>query len=192
MQAFQGAGAKGLNPDDYDAWRWPARVAQIAQIAAKGDTTDGAGDTVAQFDTAMTICIMRYISDLRIGRVNPQHFNFDIDVRDKKYDLAEFASDNVVDATDVPAMIRKVEPDSDQYRATEAALAHYLDLARLQEAAAAPPLPDVLSKEGVGVTGEYSATGQLLARLATGRRRARGLSVPRRAGRATATAPDAA
>ena len=165
MQAFQGAGAKGLNPDDYDAWRWPGRVAQIAQIAAKGDTTNGAADTVAQFDAAMTICIMRYISDLRIGRVNPQHFNFDIDVRDKKYDLAEFVSDNVVDATDVPAMIRKVEPDSDQYRATEAALAHYLDLARLQEAAAAPPLPDVLSKEGVGVTGEYSATGQLLARL---------------------------
>ena len=75
----------------------------------------------------MTICVMRYISDLRIGRVNPQHFNFDINVADKKYDLAEFVSDNAVDATDVPALIRKVEPDSDQYRATEAALAHYLD-----------------------------------------------------------------
>ncbi len=164
IQAFQGAGAKGLNPDDYDAWRWPGRVAQIAQIAAKGDTSDGAADTVAQFDTAMTICIMRYISDLRIGRVNPSHFNFDINISSKKYDLAEFVSDNVVDAADIPAMIRKVEPDSDQYRATEAALAHYLDLARLQQAAAAPPLPDVIGK-GVGVTGEYSAAGQLLARL---------------------------
>ena len=64
----------------------------------------------------MTVCVMRYISDLRIGRVNPQHFNFDINVADKKYDLAEFLSDNAVDATDVPALIASVEPDSDQYR----------------------------------------------------------------------------
>ncbi len=165
IAAFQDAGAKGLNSDDYDAWRWPARVAAINKIAASHDTTDGAGDTVAQFDAAMTVCIMRYISDLRIGRVNPQHFNFDIDISDKKYNLAEFVSDNAVDATDVSGLIRKVEPDSEQYRATEAALAHYLDLAKLQQAAAAPPLPEVSSKSGVGVGGEYSATGQLVARL---------------------------
>ena len=164
IAAFQGAGAKGLNSDDYDAWRWPARVAQIAKIAAAHDDTEASADTVAQFDTAMTICVMRYISDLRIGRVNPQHFNFDIDVADKKYNLAEFLSDNAVDATDVPALIRKVEPDSEQYRATEVALAHYLDLAHLQAAAAAQPLPQV-EKTGVGVTGEYSAPGLLLARL---------------------------
>ena len=161
IAAFQDAGAKGLNPDDYDAWRWPARVAQIAAIH---DDSDASADAIAQFDTAMTVCVMRYISDLRIGRVNPQHFNFDIDVADKKYNLAEFVSDNAVDATGVPALIRKVEPDSGQYRATEAALARYLTLARLQAAAAAPPLPQV-EKSGVGVTGEYSATGPLLARL---------------------------
>ena len=165
IHAFQDAGAKGLNSDDYDAWRWPARVQEIAQLAAAHDTTDGGADKIAQFDAAMTICAMRYISDLRIGRVNPQHFNFDIDISGKKYDLAEFLSDNAVDATDVPGLIGKVEPDSDQYRATEAALAHYLDLAKLQQAAAAPTLPAVSSKAGVGVGGEYSASGQLLARL---------------------------
>jgi murein L,D-transpeptidase YcbB/YkuD len=164
IHAFQDAGAKGLNPEDYDAWLWPARVAAIAKIATTRDDSDTAANTIAQFDAAMTICVMRYISDLRIGRVNPQHFNFDINVADKKYNLAEFVSDNAVDATDIPALIRKVEPDSDQYRATEAALAHYLDLAHLQAAAAAPQLPQV-EKTGVGVTGEYSATGQLLARL---------------------------
>ena len=164
IAAFQDAGAKGLNPEDYDASLWPARVAGIAKLAAARDDSDAAADTIAQFDAAMTVCVMRYISDLRIGRVNPQHFNFDINVADKKYNLAEFLSDNAVDATDVPALIRKVEPDSDQYRATEAALARYLALARLQAAAAAPPLPQV-EKSGVGVTGEYSATGPLLARL---------------------------
>jgi murein L,D-transpeptidase YcbB/YkuD len=112
----------------------------------------------------MTICIMRYISDLRIGRVNPQHFNFDIDIRDKKYDLAEFVSDNAVDASNVPRLINSVEPDSDQYRATETALAHYLQLAKLQEAAHAPALPDV-PRSGVAPGGTYAATGLLLARL---------------------------
>lgn len=164
LQSFQDAGAKGLNPEDYDASRWPARLAGVAKIAAAHDTSSAANDTVGQFDAAMTVCVMRYISDLRIGRVNPQHFNFDINVSDKKYDLAEFVSDNAVDSTDVPGLIRKVEPDSDQYRATETALARYLVLAKLQAAAAAPPLPEV-QKPGVPVGGSYPATGQLLARL---------------------------
>jgi len=167
IHAFQDAGAKGLNPEDYDASRWPARIQQITQISAQraaGQDTPAAGDTVAQFDTAMTICVMRYISDLRIGRVNPQHFNFDINVAEKKYDLAEFVSDNAVDAADVPGLVHSVEPDSNQYRATEAALVHYLDLALLQAAANAPTLPQV-SRSGLSVGDAYSATGQLLARL---------------------------
>jgi murein L,D-transpeptidase YcbB/YkuD len=164
IHAFQDAGSKGLNPEDYDASRWPARLTQIAHIAATNDTSNQAQDAIAQFDTAMTICVMRYISDLRVGRVNPQHFNFDIDVSDKRYDLAEFVSDNAVDTTDVPALIAQVEPDSDQYRATEAALVHYLSLAQLQAAASAPPLPEV-SKSGIAIGESYAATGQLLARL---------------------------
>ena len=164
IQAFQHADSKGLNSDDYDAWRWPARVAQIAKINASHDDSTAAQDTIAQFDSAMTICIMRYISDLRIGRVNPQRFNFDIDIRDKKYDLAEFVSDNAVDATDVPKLITSVEPDSDQYRATEAALIHYLQIARMQEAAHAPALSQV-PKSGISPGGSYSAAGLLMARL---------------------------
>jgi L,D-transpeptidase YcbB len=164
LQAFQNAGAKGLNPEDYDASRWPARLQQIARIDTTKDTSAAAQDTVAQFDTFMTINVMRYISDLRIGRVNPQHFNFDIDVQSKKYDLAEFVSDNAVDATDIAALLRKVEPDSDQYRATEDALRRYLDLAYKQQAAAEPFLPEV-PRSGISVGESYAATGQLQARL---------------------------
>jgi L,D-transpeptidase YcbB len=164
LAAFNGADQKGLNPEDYDASRWPQRLKEIARIDQAHDTSEAAQNTVAQFDAATTICIMRYVSDLRIGRVNPSHFNFDIDVKSKKYDLAEFVSDNVVDATDIPGLVRKVEPDSDQYRATEAALGHYLQMAKLQAAANAPPLPDV-PKRGIGVGGSYSASGDLMARL---------------------------
>jgi len=154
IRQFQDAAAKGLIPEDYDAPRWAARVE-----ALKGKSADA----ISLFDVAMTVNVMRYVSDLRIGRVNPQHFNFDINVNDKKYDLAEFVSDNVVDSTDVPKLIAGVEPDSEDYRKTEQALAQYIDLAKQQEQAGADPLPMVAKAVAVG--GTYPAADALLTRL---------------------------
>ncbi len=111
IKAFQQAGAKGLNPEDYDASRWAGRVRRLAGKSP---------EDFAQFDVAMTITVMRYISALHSGRVNPTHFNFDIHIESKRYDLAEFVSDRAVDATDVPKLVRSVEPNSEQYRKTEA------------------------------------------------------------------------
>jgi murein L,D-transpeptidase YcbB/YkuD len=154
IQAFQDAASKGLIPEDYDAPRWADRV---QALNGKSD------DAISLFDVAMTVNVMRYISDLRIGRVNPSRFNFEIPVQDKKYDLAEFVSDNAVDATDVPKLIAGVEPDSEEYRKTEAALAHYMDLAKQQGEAHADPLPTVPKTISVG--GSYAALPALLARL---------------------------
>ncbi len=154
--AFQDAAKKGLNPDDYDAALWTARA---QKLAAKND------DDIATFDAAMTVCAMRYISDLRIGRVNPTHFNFDINTVEKKYDLPEFVSDNAVDADDVPKLIASVEPDSDLYRKTEDALGRYLQLAQHQAAdpALQQPLPTVAKPVAGG--GSYPAADALEARL---------------------------
>jgi murein L,D-transpeptidase YcbB/YkuD len=154
VEAFNDAAAKGLNPEDYDGPRWQARV---QALDAKNE------DGIAQFDVAMTIAVMRYVSDLHIGRVNPTHFNFDINVDSKKYVLAEFVSDQAVDASDVPKLITSVEPNSEQYRNTEAALGHYLDLAKKQVAANAPPLADVAKP--LSVAQSYAEAGALLARL---------------------------
>lgn len=155
MQAFQDADRKGLRPADYDADRWSARTASLKSKDA---------DAIAQFDMAMTINIMRFISDLRIGRVNPQHFNFDIDVDSKKYDLPKFVSDNAVDETDISRLVAGVEPDADQYRKEEEALSHYLDLARQQAQQQPQPLPDVAKPVAVG--GVYPAVAELDQRLA--------------------------
>jgi murein L,D-transpeptidase YcbB/YkuD len=154
IQQFQDAAAKGLIPEDYDAPRWADRVKALS---------DKSADAISLFDVAMTVNVMRYISDLRIGRVNPSHFNFEVPVQEKRYDLAEFVSDNAVDATDVPKLITSVEPDSEDYRKTEQALAHYLDLAKQQEQEGAEPLPVPTKAVSVGET--YPAVGALLARL---------------------------
>jgi murein L,D-transpeptidase YcbB/YkuD len=154
IQQFQDAGAKGLIPEDYDASRWNDRIQALH---------DKSADAISLFDVAMTVNVMRFISDLRIGRVNPSHFNFEIPVQDKKYDLAEFVSDNAVDSDDLPKLISSVEPDSDQYRQTEAALAHYLDLAKQQQQANADPLPTI--SKTIPVNGTYPAAAALLTRL---------------------------
>jgi murein L,D-transpeptidase YcbB/YkuD len=154
MQAFQDAGLKGLNPEDYDAGLWSGRVAKLQGKPA---------DAISEFDVAMTVNVMRYISDLRIGRVNPSHFNFDINVQTKKYDLAEFVSDHAVDETDVPKLLTSVEPDSEQYRGTEVALGRYMVLAKQQADSHAEPLPMVTKPIAAG--GSYEGAAALVDRL---------------------------
>ncbi len=151
---FKDAAAKGLSPEDYDASLWEGRIQKLSGKSA---------DAISLFDVAMTVNVMRYISDLRIGRVNPSHFNFDINIQSKRYNLAEFVSDHVVDAIDVPKLIAGVEPDSEQYRQTEAALGRYLDLAKQQQADGAQPLPMV--EKAITVGEHYAAAGELLKRL---------------------------
>lgn len=156
MQAFAAADSKGLHPEDYDSSRWADRVKALAS---------GHEDAIAKFDVAMTVNVMRFISDLRIGRVNPQRFNFGIDVANKKYDLAEFVSDHAVDITDVPRLLATVEPDSDNYRRTEQALAHYVELAhQASTGPTAQPLPPVAKPLKSG--DPYPAAAELEQRLA--------------------------
>jgi murein L,D-transpeptidase YcbB/YkuD len=109
-----------LEPEDYDASRWDARVQALKEPNADP----------AAFDVALSVCTMRYVSDLHIGRINPQHFNFDLDVDHKKYDLAHFVRERLLTATDIPALLDTVEPPFPGYRRTEQALARYMQLAR--------------------------------------------------------------
>jgi len=71
---------------------------------------------------------MRYVSDLRIGRINPRHFNFGLNVENKKYDLAQFLRDLVLTAHDIFAALDGIEPPFAGYRSTEQALARYIEL----------------------------------------------------------------
>jgi L,D-transpeptidase YcbB len=120
IERFRNASQNGLEPEDYDASRWDGRVQ-----ALKGPDADP-----ADFDVALSVCTMRYVSDLHIGRINPRHFNFGLDVEHKKYDLAHFVRERLLTATDIPALLDTVEPPFPGYRRTEQALARYVELAR--------------------------------------------------------------
>ena len=152
---FKQAAAKGLNADDYDASRWDARVAKLQATAPSASATD-----LAHFDLAMTVCAMRFISDLHVGRVNPQHFIFGLDVGSKKYDLAEVLRNQVISSADVNSAIAKVEPQYDGYQRAETALAAYLKLVAAGDAPLIPVPP-----KGIHPNAPYPDAAALATRL---------------------------
>jgi murein L,D-transpeptidase YcbB/YkuD len=81
---------------------------------------------------------MRYISDLHIGKVNPRHFDFGLDVDVKKYDLAEFLKEDVVDVADVSAIPDQAEPPYPGYKRTIQALHAYLQYEKEYDGAQLP------------------------------------------------------
>jgi murein L,D-transpeptidase YcbB/YkuD len=111
---------KGLNAEDYDGPRWSER---LAKFKSSGPASEA---DAARFDLELTVCLMRYISDLHIGKVNPKHFDFGLDVDVKKYDLAEFLKEDVVDVADVSGIPDQVEPPYPGYKRTIQALRAYL------------------------------------------------------------------
>jgi murein L,D-transpeptidase YcbB/YkuD len=131
IAVLQQAANKGLDAEDYDGSRWAARVAHLP-AASEAEQ--------AQFDAALTVCTMRYISDLHIGKLNPKYFHFGLDVEHKKYSLPDFLRQRVVDAPDPRTVLETVEPPFPGYQRIQAALVRYLDLAR-QDGGEPLPVP---------------------------------------------------
>jgi L,D-transpeptidase YcbB len=151
IETLRASRLKGLNPSDYDA----------EGLATKSLSLNGASAAAqASFDTALTQSTMRYISDLRIGRINPKHLKFDIDVQSKNYDLAEFIAQQVVNAKDLQLVLDQIEPPYAGYRRIESTLKQYLDLAARGDG---PKVPGATRTIAPGDT--YAGSAQLAERL---------------------------
>ena len=146
---FRESWRKGLEPEDYDFSRWDGRVQGLKS-----------GGDPAQFDVAMTVCTMRYISDLHIGRINPRHFKFDLNVDQKKYDLAQFLRERILPANDLAAVAASAEPPFPTYRRTEDALVRYIELAQKDDG---EKLPEPAKAIDVGK--EYAGVPRLVRLL---------------------------
>ena len=134
------ADQKGLSAEDYDGPRWASRLAKLKPAAANPTEADA-----VNFDLALTVSVMRYISDLHIGKVNPKHFDFGLDVEEKKYDLPEFLKGNVLNASDVSEVLQQVEPPYPGYRRTIQALQNYLQLAKESDRTPLPAIQKTIS-----------------------------------------------
>jgi murein L,D-transpeptidase YcbB/YkuD len=105
---LQNAGAKGLDPEDYDGSRWQGRLLKLGQKPSEQD--------LVEFDTALTVSAMRYIRSIHCGRVNPKEFKFELDMGGEQLPLAEFVQAQVLNASDPAAEIQKLEPPFMGYR----------------------------------------------------------------------------
>ncbi len=130
---FQNAASKGLNPDDYDASLWDARLARLQPSVPPPSDSD-----LAHIDLALTVSAMRYISALHFGRVNPQLFKFGLVVGPKQLDLAELLRTQVLPSSDIQAVIARVEPPYSGYRRAQNALLTY---SKMASAGDAPLIP---------------------------------------------------
>jgi murein L,D-transpeptidase YcbB/YkuD len=151
IRVLENAAAKGLDPEDYDSSRWPARLARLRPAMAQPSDRD-----VTRFDLALTVSLMRYISDSHLGKVNPKLFHFGLDTACKQCDLTEILFRQVVDAKDVGAVLEQFEPPFPSYWRAQKVLQSYIALAREDSG---EPLPAV--KKTVEAGDSYPGTGRL-------------------------------
>src|SRR5215472_5515997 len=103
-----------------------------------------AENDLGRFDLALTVTLMRYISDLHIGKVNPKHFNFGLDIENKKYKLQDLIRERILNASDVNGELARVEPQFAGYQRTIQALQSYLTLARQGDGDPLPALKEAV------------------------------------------------
>jgi murein L,D-transpeptidase YcbB/YkuD len=151
VSVLQKAAQKGLNPEDYDASMWPDREEALARTLT--------AEAIARFDLAVSVCLLRYISALNVGRVNPKHLKFDLELNHRKEDLPEFLA-QISQAADVAPLLDQVEPKEDGYSRSIQALQKYLALAP-QDPAEKLPVPE----KPVSGGGTYPGMALLVTKL---------------------------
>lgn len=150
IQVLREAASNGLNPEDYDGSRWASR------LAALRDSVSPSESDLARFDLAVTISVMRYISDLHLGRMNPGAFLTKFDLEPGQNDLAAFVRQGLVNSPNVAAAFSGVEPPYEGYRRTQSALRRYLVMASNYNA---PSLPIPMKPVDPGA--DYPTLAQL-------------------------------
>lgn len=129
---LQQAENDGLTAEDYDASLWAERLASLRNRDTPSEEAD--------FDVALTFFTMRYVSDIRAGRINPEYFNFPLDVDTRKLDLPRFIKELLADEGDLKSKIASIEPPLAGYKKLRAALPRYIQIARADTGEKLPAL----------------------------------------------------
>ena len=146
---------RGLHPADYDAEPLARRLRALtaAHVPTARD--------LAWFDLALSVGILRHVSDVHRGRVNPKSLSVGINVEPKKEDLARKLKEAIASRRGrVADIVRDVEPRLSQYDKLKAAYVQYRALA------ARPALPAVHAPQVVHPGDHWGGAAALRRRLA--------------------------
>jgi murein L,D-transpeptidase YcbB/YkuD len=139
-----------LRDEDYEAGAITVRLEDLRSPAAQ-----------AQFDLALSVAAVRFLSDLHFGRATPQAVGFHLDVPPTRLDLAATLA-QLGSTASVKAVIDGVEPPFVHYRLLRDALARYRELALDANLHRLPPFEQRSLKPG----DSYAGTPQLRRLLA--------------------------
>jgi murein L,D-transpeptidase YcbB/YkuD len=151
---LENADEKGLGEIDYDGERWQGRLSALRGMGGDAEAA------LVNFDVALTVSAMRYISDLHLGKVDPMTLHKDFDPERHKYDLGEFLRKRVAGASSVKEVLARVEPSFAGYQRAIEALHKYQALAKEEKL---DPLPQVPKPVSPGQT--YEGLQSLVHRL---------------------------
>jgi hypothetical protein len=99
---FLKADQKGLSAEDYDGSRWNDRLARLKPATRQPTEADA-----VKFDLALTVCAMRYISDLHIGKVYPNYLAFALMMNPRDTIWPNFSKTTLSVRATLPASWRK-------------------------------------------------------------------------------------
>jgi murein L,D-transpeptidase YcbB/YkuD len=118
--ALGDAGAKGLDPLDYEA----PMLEQQRRLLDAG--ARASSHELALFDVALSVGMLRFVSDLHLGRVNPRNVGFGLDVEQHEFGALLAAA---LREGRVAALVEELEPRFFAYRRMRNALHRYQALA---------------------------------------------------------------
>jgi murein L,D-transpeptidase YcbB/YkuD len=152
IDVLRSAEDRGLHPEDYNAAKLDEQFGKLTS-----GTSSSARD-VGWFDVALSVGLLRHVSDIHIGRVDPRKLSVGINIASKKLDLARELSAAIA-RNGIPELVRRAEPPFVQYRNLKAAYARYRVLA------ADTTLPTVTIKRTVHPGEPLDQLAQLRRRL---------------------------
>jgi len=122
VHALGTADTRGLRSADYEAGMIASRLEDFRSTRTRSPAL------TAQFDLAMSVIAVRFMSDLHFGRVTPAAAGFHLEVPPTRLDLAE-ALKKLAATGSVEALLDGIEPPFAHYRLLRKALARYRELA---------------------------------------------------------------
>jgi len=130
IAALEEADHDGLRADDYDSYRWLERLNSLQRQHSAA--------TEARFDVALTVCAMRYVSDLHGARRTSAAHKVHLNDSNKDIDLALYVRLWLAEAKDVKAELVRITPPFPVYGRLREALVKYEALAKEDDGEALP------------------------------------------------------
>ncbi len=134
LQELRGAGARGLDPEDYPGNRLAYLLIDLIDAPHSGI------EQWALFDASLSLAGIRFLSDLHYGRIDPAAVGHNLTVERIRLDIPTTLA-HLASAVDVPMAIDALEPQFSHYALLKQQLSRYRALADDDHLNDLPPLP---------------------------------------------------